>query len=287
VQAEADAPAAARAHAAGPEPSLSALDATALLTNAARLLTSGEGLRGPADDLATAYAQWVYNAVVADRAARDSDFRVALLSQLRDFLMAWPGVNTKPRTQRAVARLLAGWTFDALPEPLRDALTEDRALMRRLGRAVTTSLAVGRWHIASRTFAQGAAILLAGAPTTAPQDLVMIPALGSDPPVTLTLARTGPTAFTLASSDGGETIQMRDLGGASRGMRGCAAGGRHEHRHLASRHGATGGDEGPGRPIRGASNVPPARAARAVLCHDGAVARAASHSVGGSPRVAC
>lgn len=196
--------------AAGPDEGLSALDATALLTNAAQLLSGGEGLDGPSDDLASEYAQWVYNAVLAQRVSNDARFRSALLSQLRAFFMAWPNLHARPGKRRALAQLLAGWTFDALPQPMRDALSSDTVLMRRLGREVTTSLTVGRWHIASETFSTAAAELLSDPSSTRTKRELPIPALGSDPAVTLNITRTGPTSFALATPDGSEIFHLRD-----------------------------------------------------------------------------
>jgi hypothetical protein len=45
-----------------------------------------------------------------------------------------------------------------------------------------------------------------------PNNTVAIPTLGTDPPVTLTLERTGQFAFVLTSPDGGEAIRLRDVG---------------------------------------------------------------------------
>jgi hypothetical protein len=191
-----------------PDPTISALDAAALLTNVIHLLSTGEQLRNPTDDLAVAYANWVYTAVAADRAARDASFRAALIAQLRHFLLTWVSADEKSRRRRALARRLAGWTFDALPEPLRDVIAEDQMLLRRLGRSVSTSLTVGPWHIALREFAEHASNL--SARPSASNSAAELMTIDGEAPVQLTLTFTGPASFTLSSPNGGQTIRVRD-----------------------------------------------------------------------------
>jgi hypothetical protein len=189
---------------------MSAADAAALLTNVVQLINAGGRTPQQNEDVARAYAGWVYATLVKDRAERDAPFRTALVAELRAFAMGLAESNSEDPQTEEIGRVAAGWTLDALPVSLHDAVSDDQRLMRRLGRAVVTTLTVGEWQFDVRQIGAGVAQLLA---TGAPKDgTLTITPLHSASGETLTLARRGPMAFAISSSDDGQELPIHETG---------------------------------------------------------------------------
>ena len=159
---------------------LSAFAAAALLVSAIQLIRGDGGLTGEDEsDAPTAYARWVYNAVLTQRVERDERFRAALVEHLRTILIDWAKSDADDDVSRATAHLLANRAFELLPAALQDLLAEDANFMATIGRAVVSSLNIGRWHLDVSKFASAAAKLLASPGTSADEPTVEIEVLSA------------------------------------------------------------------------------------------------------------
>ncbi len=208
-------------------PAISALDGAALLLIAAQLVEPHES-RAHADDLASTYAEWVYRTLLEERMRRDPAFRAALLVQLRRLLATWPDGQARDGETQHMARIVAGWVYDAMPEALRDALEPDAELMEILGRRVEVVVTIGPWAMRVREFAVAVAGVFAhpdaGPDTdgTGPgtgeivggaeggRSGLPIPLIESDPPEVVFLSQGGPEQVTLRGPEGTTPVRWAD-----------------------------------------------------------------------------
>ncbi len=200
----------------GADQGLSALTAAGLLVSAIQVMPSDSWLRGENEgDIAGAYTHWIYDAALARRVEGDERFRRALVEQLRRILIDWAKHDDEDDVaSRAAAHLLANRIFELLPGALQDALAEDAEFIAAIGRAVVSSLSIGRWHVEVSTFASAAADLLAETPSDADVTAVeieVLPGLDEEASPRFQLSRAGPSGFTLWSDDVGETMHLSDL----------------------------------------------------------------------------
>lgn len=187
-----------------PEPSVSAIDAATLFGSGLQLLSERDALDDNQKDvLAAAYVRWVDQHIVAERAARDTVYRKAVVKHLQRILGEWPSRDSKESVALMVSRHLAGRLYDALPEAWRAAVSEDSALMDFLGRAVVPSITIGPWNVSPDEFAKAvAAAMVAG--------VERVPILGADPPVMLMLSSPDGASLVLTPPDGNEPAIIDD-----------------------------------------------------------------------------
>jgi hypothetical protein len=153
-------------------PSASAVGLGVVLAGGAFALLDARQLldRNPGDRVARHYTGWIFNKLIAPRWTEDPALRDELITYLNNMLRLRPGmdkVETEVGLDEAppepslrepgegpdqapvadiptqVARMLAGRVFDALPEPLQEALAADPTFLEYAARQVHHTISLG------------------------------------------------------------------------------------------------------------------------------------------------
>ena len=179
-----------------PETVPSAVGAANLLVRSIELLSMrSEQHANPDDAHAQAYGEWLYRALIADRAERDEAFASAIIDQLRNLLTTAAMARAIDGTPSVDARLVAGRLYDTLPEALRSRLARDATLMDLIARSIIDTLSWDTGRVAISDFA------IAGA-AAARGESASVTMLGTASPGTLQVSLVGPNHYELRFPDG-------------------------------------------------------------------------------------
>lgn len=179
-----------------PETAPSAVGAANLLMRSIELLGTRSAPHATPDDAhARAFGEWMYHALILDRAERDAAFDVAHLDQLKHLLTTSAMTGAVDGTPRVESQLLAGRLYETLPEALRSRLAKDTTLMDLVARNIIDTLSWDAGRVAIRDFA------IAGA-AAARGEQASVALLGTESPVSAQLSLVGPNNFELRFPDG-------------------------------------------------------------------------------------